>query len=150
MATVEASIGVGGTVHEAEQLWYDTGTWERWVDGLERVLSVDGEWPALGASVNWRSVPAGRGQVTERVVAYEPLGGQTVAVEDDTIEGRQSVVFTPVDDGAEIVLSLEYRIRKRSIITPIVDALFVRNAWRTSLRSTLTRFASELEARTPY
>jgi hypothetical protein len=150
MATVEASIGVGCTVHEAEQLWYDTGTWERWVDGLERVLSVDGEWPALGASVNWRSVPAGRGQVTERVVAYEPLGGQTVAVEDDTIEGRQSVVFTPVDDGAEIVLSLEYRIRKRSIITPIVDALFVRNAWRTSLRSTLTRFASELEARTPY
>jgi hypothetical protein len=143
MATVEASVAVGATVHEAEQLWYDTSTWERWVDGLERVLSVDGGWPTAGAAVRWESVPAGRGHVTERVVTHEQLRGQTVEVEDETIDGRQWVTFTPIDDGVEIVLSLEYRIRKRSILTPIIDALFVRNAWRTSLHSTLARFASE-------
>jgi hypothetical protein len=147
MPTVEATASVPGTVHDAEELWYDTATWERWVDGLERVLSVDGDWPKVGAGVSWESVPAGRGHVSERVTAYEPLYGQTVEVRDDTIEGRQWVVFTPVNGSVELQLSLEYRISKRSIVTPLIDLLFVRNAWRTSLRSTLARFAAELSVK---
>ena len=54
-----------GTVAEAERCWYDTSRWDRWIDGLERVESVQGPWPEAGAVVTWVSGPAGRGQVTE-------------------------------------------------------------------------------------
>jgi uncharacterized membrane protein len=84
--------------------------------------------------------------VTELVVGYEQLVGQTLEVEDDSIRGRQSVTFTPLDDGVEVELRLEYKLKKRSLLMPIVDVLFVRNAWRSSLRSTLTRFGVELGA----
>jgi hypothetical protein len=147
MATVHASVTVEATVHDAEQHWYDTTTWSAWVDGLETIVTVDGDWPSVGAGVVWESGPAGRGRVTERVVEYEQLGGQTVEVQDDSITGKQSVTFTPADGGCDVTLTLDYRIRRRSIITPVIDALFVRNAWTSSLRSSLARFAVELESR---
>ena len=36
------------TVHEVEQRWYDTGRWPSWVDGLDRVVEVAGDWPDRG------------------------------------------------------------------------------------------------------
>src|SRR5690349_21781902 len=125
------------TVHQAEQCWYDTRGWPSWVDGLDRVQSTTGNWPGTGASVTWRSGPAGRGTVTERVSAHEPLAGQTVEVVDDSIIGRQIVAFTPVDKGVEVVLSLEYAISRSTPFTPVVDFLFIRRAMESSLRRTL-------------
>jgi hypothetical protein len=145
MGAVEVTLGFPGSVHDAESLWYDTGRWVAWVDGLDAVVSVDGEWPRVGATVVWQSGPAGRGRVTERVVEYEPLDGQTVEVQDDALTGRQSIRFAPDEHAVEITLRLEYRVTKRSIITPIVDLLFIRNAVRASLRATLARFGLELE-----
>src|SRR5580700_3539893 len=117
MGAVEVTLGFPGSVHDAESLWYDTGRWVAWVDGLDAVVSVDGDWPRVGATVVWQSGPAGRGRVTERVVEYEPLGGQTVDVKDDALTGRQSVSFTPDEHAVEITLRLEYRVTKRSIVT---------------------------------
>jgi len=145
MATVAATLAVPASGHDAEMVWYDTTGWPGWIDGLESVVSVQGAWPAVGSTVTWQSVPAGRGRVTELVVGYEQLVGQTLEVEDDSIRGRQSVTFTPLDDGVEVELRLEYKLKKRSLLMPIVDVLFVRNAWRSSLRSTLTRFGVEVE-----
>jgi hypothetical protein len=145
MGAVEVTLGFPGSVHDAESLWYDTGRWVAWVDGLDAIVSVDGEWPRVGATVVWQSGPAGRGRVTERVVEYEPLDGQTVEVQDDALTGRQSIRFTPDEHAVEITLRLEYRVTKRSIVTPIVDLLFIRNAVRASLRATLSRFGLELE-----
>jgi hypothetical protein len=147
MATVEASVGVTATVHEAEQLWYDTVTWGRWVEGLERVTDVSGDWPRVGGHIVWESGPAGRGRVTERVVEFEQLSGQTVEVEDDSIRATQSVTFVPLDDGAEVTLVLDYKLKRHSIVMPVVDVLFIRNAMRASLRATLARFAAEFDAR---
>jgi hypothetical protein len=146
MSTVTVTQTFPGSMHEAESCWYDTGAWSRWVDGLARVANVSGDWPTTGATVVWESGPAGRGRVTERVAAFEPLGGQTNDVQDDSIDGRQTVAFTPVEDGVAIQLTLEYRIRQRSILTPLVDLLFVRRAMSMSLRSTLARFGAELAA----
>jgi hypothetical protein len=133
------------TVHQAETLWYDTSRWPAWVDGLERVVDVAGDWPRAGARVTWESGPAGRGHVTERVTAYEALAGQTLEVSDDSITGTQTITFTPLDDGVSVQLALDYRISKRSLFTPVVDALFVRGAMRRSLQTTLARFGIELE-----
>ena len=58
-----------------------TCRWPAWVDGLERVLDVSrAAGPQRGGRIAWESGPAGRGRVTETVIAYAPLGGQTVEV----------------------------------------------------------------------
>jgi hypothetical protein len=148
MTVVNATQVMRSSVHEAETLWYDTSRWSAWVDGLDRVVSVSGQWPEAGAMVVWDSGPAGRGRVTERVTGYVPLEGQSLSVDDDSITGKQSITFAPADGGVDIELRLDYRITGRSIFTPVVDALFVRGAMRRSLRATLSRFGHELEEST--
>jgi hypothetical protein len=144
VATVAAKQTVDGSVPEAEAFWYDTARWPDWVDELARVIAVEGDWPRPGASVTWQSGPAGRGRVRERVVAYEPLAGQTLEVEDDSITGTQQVEFVPVEGGVEITLSLAYAIKRRSPLTPLIDRLFVRRPMTISLTRTLSRFAAAL------
>ena len=133
-----------GTVHQAESCWYDAARWPEWVDGLERIVAVSAEWPDVGATVHWESGPAGRGSVHERVLAHEPLVGQQLEVRDDSIQGRQSVVFAPADEGVEVALTLEYRITRRSVFMPVIDFLFVGRAMAASLSTTLARFGAEL------
>ena len=140
--TVHASVVCHVSVHEAQTAWCDTSRWRSWVDGLEQVVEVDPGWPEPGAAVRWRSNPAGRGSVSERVVAYEPLEAIVLDVEDDYMRGRQQVVFTPVGEETEVTLALSYEVRKRTIVTPAVDLLFIRRAMLTSLRTTLGRFAA--------
>jgi uncharacterized membrane protein len=146
MRVVVATDTFPGSVHEAESVWYDTDRWARFIDGLERVERVAPEWPAVGAEVSWRSGPAGRGQVAERVVAYEPLEGQEVEVRDDSIRGRQRISFTPDDGDVTVELSLTYELKRRSPLMALVDLLFIRRAMTASLSSTLHRFGAELEA----
>jgi hypothetical protein len=146
MRTVTVTRSFPGTVHDAETCWYDVRTWPSWVDGMARVDDVAGDWPRPGAVVRWESGPAGRGHVTEKVVAHEPLRGQTVEVTDDSIWGRQQVSFTPAGDEVAVSVSLEYQVTKRTVFTPVVDLLFIRSAMERSLRSTLARFGAELAA----
>ena len=144
MAAIGVSESFPGSVHEAETCWYDVGRWPQWVDELAQLISVEGDWPKPGSVVRWQSGPAGRGGVTERVIAYEPLEGYTVEVEDDSITGEQTVSFDPADDGVEVGLALRYRIKRRSLLTPLIDMLFVRRLMITSLEKTLTRFGAVL------
>jgi hypothetical protein len=146
MGAVRVSLVFPGSVHDAETCWYETSRWPAWIDGLARVISVDGDWPGVGARVTWESWPAGRGRVIERVVSFERLAGQTLEVEDDSITGRQSVSFAPLEGRVEVSLSLSYHLKKRSPLTPLLDALFIRRAMASSLRSTLTHFGAELAA----
>lgn len=147
MRSVRVGQAFPATVHEAESCWYDTSRWPSWVDGLDRVVEVAGDWPAIGASVTWESGPAGRGHVREGVVAHEPLVGQTLEIDDDSIQGRQTVAFTPDGDRIEVSLTLAYELKRRSPVTPLVDVLFIRRAIESSLRNTLTHFGLELAER---
>ena len=82
------------------------------------------------------------------MLAREPLGLQRVAVTDDAIDGEQEVRFTAIGEGRVLVeLELEYRIRARNPLTPVVDRLFIRPAMRSSLQSTLDRFGVTLADR---
>jgi uncharacterized membrane protein len=148
VAVIRASESFAATVAEAERCWYDTARWPRWVDGLDAVTAVSEPWPEAGGIVHWVSGPAGRGQVTERVTAREPLGGQTLAVSDTSLEGYQSVHFSPDGDGVEVTLTLDYRLRRRSPLMALVDRLFIRGPMQTSLQATVSRFGAELEAST--
>jgi hypothetical protein len=146
VATVRVSAVFPGTVHEAETCWYDTARWPDWVDELARVSLVEGPWPAAGAIVMWQSGPAGRGRVQQRVVEYEPLEGQAVEIEDDSIAGEQRVTFVPAGDEVEVILTLDYKIKRRNPLTPLIDLLFIRRLMAASASRTLTRFGGALAA----
>ena len=146
MRPVTAVRTFAAPVTEAERCWYDTGRWAAWVDGLDHVLETRDPWPGVGGGVIWESGPAGRGRVTESVVDYTPGAGQTVEVADNSVTGRQTVTFAAAADGVEVALRLEYRITRRSPLTPVVDALFIRRAMTLSLSRTLARFGTRLRA----
>ena len=146
MGRAKASISVPGRAADAEALWYDPHRWQAWIDGFGHVVSLSDGWPNRGAELVWESPPGGRGRVTERVVAYEMRTGQTLEVEDATLTGTQKVAFEPGPEAVEITLSLEYRIKDRTPLTPLVDLLFVRRAMTDALRRTVTRFSNERKA----
>lgn len=146
MAAVRITAVFPATVHQAESCWYDTARWPDWVDEVSRVIDVTGPWPQEGGAVVWESGPAGRGRVSERVTWHEPLDGQALAVEDESISGEQVVTFTPVEAGTEVELALRYRLKRRNPLTSLVDLLFVRRLMAASLQRTLERFAAELES----
>ena len=146
MGRAKASISVPGRAADAEALWYDPHRWQAWIDGFGHVVSLSDGWPNRGAELVWESPPGGRGRVTERVVAYEMRTGQTLEVEDATMTGTQKVAFEPGPEAVEITLSLEYRIKDRTPLTPLVDLLFVRRAMTDALKRTVTRFSNERKA----
>jgi hypothetical protein len=146
MGRAKATISVPGRAVDAEALWYDPHRWPSWVDGFGHVVKLEGDWPRVGARLVWESPPAGRGRVQEIVVAYEARSGQTVEVEDAKMSGRQQVAFEPAPDHVDVTLSLTYEIKDRTLLTPIVDLLFVRRAMNDALRRTVTRFANERKA----
>ena len=111
MSVARVALTLPGSVHEAERLWYDTGRWPSWVDGLAEVTAVDPGWPHAGASVTWSSGPAGRGRVVERVVEHEPLAGQELEVEDDSLRGRQRIT------ACSIAVMIANRTRVRMAVT---------------------------------
>jgi uncharacterized membrane protein len=145
MSTARASVQLDAQASAAERLWYDLRRWPSFVDGFGHVAKVEGDWPDAGARLTWTSTPDGRGRVVERVTSYVVRSGQTAEVEDERIEGVQRVRFTPREGGGcTMELELEYRIKDGTIVTPLVNALFVRRAFRESLRRTLVRFKREL------
>ena len=144
MGTIEVDVWVPGTVEEVAPRWFDTSHWKDWQDEVEAVLEVSGDWPEVGSSVRWRSPPAGRGEVTETVVEYEPNDLQVNEVEDSQLTARQTVTFTEVNDGVAVSLTVAYHITKRGPFTAILDRFFVRPAMRSSLTSTIERFSGQL------
>ncbi|HET9105174.1 MAG TPA: SRPBCC family protein [Solirubrobacteraceae bacterium] len=149
MSAVTVAQTFAATVPDAERLWSETARWPRWVDGLERVLEVSGGWPQVGSAVRWVSGPAGRGEVTERVTAREPLSTLVTAVSDASLKGEQTVSFMPGAGGVHVTLRLDYRLRSRSPLMRVVDLLFIRRAMRSSLELTLARFGADLQASAP-
>jgi hypothetical protein len=144
--TVRATTTVPGRVVEAEELWYDPHRWAAWIDGFGHVAKLEGDWPREGARLLWDSRPNGRGRVSETVVSYEARAGQTLAVEDRRLAGTQRIAFEPAGDEVRLSLTLEYRLKERSLITPIIDMVFIRRALQASLQRTLARFGHERRA----
>ena len=142
MGRATASIDVPGRASDAEALWYDPVRWAAWVDGFGHVVELSEDWPAAG-TLQWNSTPEGRGRVLEIVTAYEQRSGQTLAVEDSRLRGTQRVEFTPGHEVVKVTLSLDYELKQRAPLTPLLDLLFVRRAVTASLRRTLDRFARE-------
>jgi hypothetical protein len=146
VSRVAANAVVPGRAVDAEELWYDPHRWAAWIDGFGHVVKLEGEWPQVGSRLVWESPPKGRGRVQERVTAYEPRSGQTREVEDERLRGTQTVTFEPAADEVRVTLALEYELKQRTFLTPLLDLLFIRRELADSLRRTLARFGHERRA----
>jgi uncharacterized membrane protein len=117
--------------------------WPTFVDGFGRVNRVDDTWPEQGAKLVWKSVPGGRGAVTEKVTRTLPGAIHEVAVFEEKLEGTQTITFAPVDEATWVELELDYTVSVGGPLKPLVDALFIRRAQNDALTRTLRRFRTE-------
>jgi uncharacterized membrane protein len=128
----------------AFDLWTDLTRWATFVDGFAHVERVEDGWPAEGAKLVWRSGPAGRGVVTERVVASEPGIRIVTQVFEERMRGAQAIGFEPVDDeSSRVDIELDYSLTRGGPLSGVTDLLFIRRAVTDALRRTLRRFAAE-------
>src|SRR5215210_7924526 len=98
MGKAKAATLVPLTPEEAYDLWTDVKRWPTFVDGFAHAERLDDEWPDEGAKIVWRSVPGGRGAVTERVVKADPPNRHETVVFEEKLDGTQTVTFTPAPD----------------------------------------------------
>ena len=132
------------TPEAALRLWTDVSRWPTFVEGFSHVLEQDPDWPAESARLVWQSTPAGRGQVTEKVVESGP-DRVAALVFEERLAGRQVFRTLESAEGARVELSLEYTLTKYGPLAVPADLLFIRRAIRDMLRRTLYRFAVEAE-----
>ncbi|MGH2993036.1 MAG: SRPBCC family protein [Solirubrobacterales bacterium] len=150
MPTVAESVHVEASLAEAWELYFDPELWRAWVDGFERVESASG-YPGRDGTLRWRSTPAGRGAVEERVLEHEPRRRHRVAFSDPESEGELLTSFEIAagegEAGTTVGQELTYRLTEAGPLTRLTDALFIRPQIQRSLRRSLEHFRLELEER---
>ena len=128
---------------QAYELWTDVGRWATFVDGFGHPERVDDGWPEPGAKLVWKSVPGGRGTVTERVTKALPGALHEVVVFEERLDGTQTATFSPHDDDTRVELQLEYSVSVGGPLKAVIDFLFIRRAQNDALARTLRRFRTE-------
>jgi hypothetical protein len=149
--TVEESVQVRASLAETWELYFEPTTWPTWVDGFTRVESSEG-YPERGGTLRWRSTPAGRGLVEERVLEHEPRSLHLVAFSDPESEGELRTTFAIAtapdsEQGTRVRQQLTYRVRDAGVLTRLTDVFFIRPQIARSLRRSLEQFRVEAEER---
>jgi Polyketide cyclase / dehydrase and lipid transport len=149
MSTVRESVHVGASLGESWALYFEPSAWPAWVDGFDRVEASEG-YPHRGGTLRWRSTPAGRGTVVERVLEHEPRRIHRVAFSDPESEGELVTRFeieagSGAEPGTRVAQELTYRLRERGVLTPLTDVIFIRPQVGRSVRRSLERFRAEAE-----
>jgi hypothetical protein len=144
MATVEESVLVRATLAETWDCFFDARGWGAWCDGFQSVIESDG-YPEPDGVLRWRSTPAGRGEVTERVLEHEHRRRHRIAFSDPGMEGELDTRFEIEGEGTRVRQRLEYRVRDRGPIALLGALLFVRGPMRASVQRTLLGFRRAAE-----
>ena len=146
MATLEESVLVDASLAETWDHYFDRRGWGAWVDGFQAPVAVD-RYPEKGATLRWRSIPAGRGEVTEEVLEHEPRRRHLIAFRDPAMEGRLETRFAIEGDRTRVSQRLEYRLLQRGPIARMGAVLFVKGQVRASMQRSLIAFARSAEER---
>jgi hypothetical protein len=144
VSKVSESVVVVASLAEVWDYYFEPRGWPAWVDGFGRTETSAG-YPEAGGSLRWRSIPAGRGEVTEHVLEHEPRRLHRVAFRDPESAGELRTTFEIAGQGTAVTLELEYRLRKRGPFAWLTDRLFIRSQVRGSLARTLARLKLEVE-----
>jgi hypothetical protein len=144
VSAVAESVAVEVSLAEAWSHYLDPAGWAAWVDGFGRVEASRG-YPEAGGTLRWVSIPAGRGEVDERVLEHEPRRVHRIAFSDPSSEGELRTTFEIKGSGTVVTQELDYRLRSRGPLAWLTDRLFVRSQIRGSMRRSLERLRAELE-----
>ncbi len=144
MGKATQEVEVAASLAEAWDHYFDSRGWRGWVDGFAAVESADG-YPDAGGTLRWRSTPAGRGTVVERVLAHAPRSMHRVEYADEHSSGELETTFEIAGDKVKVTQRTEYRMREHGAFGPLTDRLFVRPQVRRSLARSLERFRREVE-----
>lgn len=151
MSKVEATIEIAAPLAEVWDLYFDRRRWAAWVDGFSSVSSESG-YPKEGGTLTWRSTPAGRGMVNERVSAHDLRSLHRVDFEDPAAKGRLEVTFEmqPAESAesgrkTKVTQRLDYTVTSGGPLSVITDFLFIRSQQRRSLQRSLIELRLEAE-----
>src|SRR5919108_377473 len=144
MGKVSESVEIEASLAEVWDLYFEPKAWPGWVDGFRAVEAADG-YPGAGGTLRWRSTPAGRGEVTERVVEHEPRTRHRIQFADEHAEGELSTTFGIEGQKVRVTQECEYRLRRSGAFGPLTDRFFVRSQIRRSLQRSLGRLKLDAE-----
>jgi uncharacterized protein YndB with AHSA1/START domain len=151
VSRVEAAVEIEAPLAEVWDLYFDPDRWAAWVDGFSSVVSELG-YPEHGGVLNWRSTPAGRGEVHERVVAHDPRSLHRTEYVDPGSEGTLETTFEMLPAGeagrgrrTKITQRLDYRLTSGGPLAAITDLFFIRSQMRQSLQRSLSDLRLEAE-----
>src|SRR3954470_9349678 len=116
MAVVRSAGDLQAPVPLASRLWTDVSRWPTFIDGFGHIVDIDDTWPEPGSKVVWRSGPAGRGRVTERVLERDEAHVVT-EVFDEQMHARQALFFEP----GRVLMELDYELAKPGPFSKITD-----------------------------
>ena len=129
MGRASATIRVPGRASEAEALWYDPVRWPAWIDGFGHVVELAETWPVERPRSPGTASPAGRGRVLEtRRRLRAARAGRRSRSRTAACAAPSAVAFTPGPDDVEVALTLDYELKERNPLTPLIDLLFIRRA----------------------
>jgi len=144
MATVEVATQVDASLADTWDHFFREPAWRTWVDGFGAVVANDG-YPEKGGSLRWRATPAGRGEVSERVLEHEHRRRHLVSFADPTMEGELETRFAIAGEGTRVVQALTYQVVARGPIARIGAVLFVNGQIRASMERSLLGFREFVE-----
>jgi Polyketide cyclase / dehydrase and lipid transport len=144
VSKVSESVVVDASLAEVWDYYFEPRGWPAWVDGFGRIEASD-RYPGAGGSLRWRSIPAGRGEVTEHVLEHEPRRFHRVAFRDPESVGELRTRFEIAGSGTTVTQEFEYRLRRRGPFAWLTDRLFIRSQVHGSVARTLARLKLEVE-----
>jgi hypothetical protein len=151
MSKVEATVEIEAPLAEVWDLYFDQERWASWVDGFGSVVSQM-SYPEAGGVLTWRSTPAGRGEVHERVTAHEERSLHRIEYRDPSSVGSLEVGFemlpaATAESGrrTRVTQRMDYRVTSGGPLSPITDFLFIRSQMRGSLQRSLGDLRLEAE-----
>ena len=100
VSVVEQEVLVAASLADAWDLYFEPRVWADWVDSFGSVIEIDG-YPDAGGTLRWKSVPAGRGEVTEKVLEHEPRRMHRIEFSDPSLAGEMTVTFADRGRGHE-------------------------------------------------
>ncbi len=144
MAKLTESALVKASLAEVWDLYFEPRSWPAWVEGFASVESSDG-YPEDGGTLVWRSNPAGRGTVNERVLEHHPRRRHRIEFTDSESSGELVTKFEIEGEATRVTLELEYSLPGSGPFAWLTERIFVRGQVARSLQRTLARFAREAE-----
>ncbi len=145
MAVVEASVEVDLSLAETWDVFFDQVRWPSWVDGFAKVVADEG-YPEEGGTLRWQSIPAGRGEVSERVLEHEHRRRHLIAFTDPATGGELVTTFSIAGEGTVVEQKLDYRLSERGPLSWLASVFFVKSQLRASMHRSLVAFKNEAEA----